>query len=156
HTPHGYTPKLRRAIFTWFNTHLKNNPTPVTDDVTDFVEPEENLLVFGGKLPGQDAMRQIDKRLVQRPELPQLTDESTWRAHQQAALKRLREVTFRYTQGSDAPRQRDFRADGSDASGTMATYVFDTFDGMTLSIKTKRPSQAGLSVPTLAFDVQPD
>ena len=50
-TPHGYTPKLRRAIFTWFNTHLKNDPTPVTDDVTDFVEPEENLLVFGGKLP---------------------------------------------------------------------------------------------------------
>ena len=49
--PHGYTPKLRRTIFTWFNTHLKNDPTPVTDDITDFVEPEENLLVFGGTLP---------------------------------------------------------------------------------------------------------
>ena len=31
-TPHGYTPKLRRAIFTWFNTHLKNDPTPVTPE----------------------------------------------------------------------------------------------------------------------------
>ena len=36
-SPHGYTPKLRAAIFTWFNTHLKNDPTPVTDDVTDYV-----------------------------------------------------------------------------------------------------------------------
>jgi dienelactone hydrolase len=50
-SPHGYTPKLRQAIFTFFNTHLKGDPTPVTDDVTDFVEPEENLLVFGGRLP---------------------------------------------------------------------------------------------------------
>ena len=44
-------PKLRHAIFTWFNTHLKGDSTPVEDDVTDFVEPEENLLVFGGQLP---------------------------------------------------------------------------------------------------------
>ena len=83
-TPHGYTPKLRRAIFTWFNTHLKNDPTPVTDDVTDFVEPEENLLVFGGKLPEQDEMSRIDKLLVQRPELPTITDEAAWRAHQKS------------------------------------------------------------------------
>jgi X-Pro dipeptidyl-peptidase-like protein len=154
-SPHGYTPKLRRAIFTWFNTHLKNDPTPVTDDVTDFVEPEENLLVFGGKLPGQDEMRRIDKLFVQRGELPALTDESTWRSHQQAALKRLRELTFRHTIPDRAPRQRDFRSDGSDNSSTMATYVFDSFDGMTLSIKTKRPQQARWPIATLAFAVQP-
>ena len=44
-TPHGYTPKLRRAIFTWFNLHLRGDATPVADDVTDYVEPAENLLV---------------------------------------------------------------------------------------------------------------
>ncbi len=65
-TPHGYTPKLRQAIFTWFNTHLKGDPTPVTDDVTDFVEPEENLLVFGGKLPENDQMRRIDTLLGEK------------------------------------------------------------------------------------------
>ena len=146
-TPHGYTPKLRRAIFTWFNTHLKNDPTPVTDDVTDFVEPEENLLVFGGKLPEQDEMRRIDKLLVQRADLPTITDEAAWRAHQETAIKRLRELTFRYTCPDRVPRQRDFRSDGSDKSGTFATYVFDSFDGMTISIKTKRPPESPVAHP---------
>lgn len=155
-TPHGYTPKLRRAIFTWFNTHLKNDPTPVTDDVTDFVEPEENLLVFGGKLPEKDEMRRIDTLLVQRPELPAITDASAWRTYQLAAIKRLRELTFRYTLSDQVPRQRDFRADGSDGSGKLATYVFDNYDGMTVSIKTKRPADQAWPISTLAFAVQPD
>lgn len=156
-TPHGYTPKLRRAIFTWFNTHLKNDPTPVTDDVTDFVEPEENLLVFGGKPPEEDEMRRIDKLLVQRPDLPTITDEAAWRAHQETAIKRLREITFRYTVPDPAVRRRDFRSDGGDKSGnTYATYEFDSFDGMTLSIRTKRPQEGEWPIPTLVCAVQPD
>src|SRR4029079_15777824 len=114
-TPHGYTPRLRRAIFTWFNTHLKNYPAPVIDDVTDYVEPEENLLVFSGTLPQNDEMRRIDKLLVQRPELPKLTDETAWLAYKKSSLQRLRDLTFRTTVPDRAPRQRDFRADGSDA-----------------------------------------
>lgn len=155
-SPHGYTPRLRRAIFTWFNTHLKNDPTPVTDDVTDFVEPEENLLVFGGKLPEQDEMRRVDTLLVQRPALPEVADESAWRAHQAAAIQRLRELTFRYTLSDQPPRQRDFRADGNDQASTYATYVFDSFDGMTLGVKTKRPQRGDWPLPTLAFAIQPD
>ncbi|NQT11606.1 MAG: acetylxylan esterase [Planctomycetes bacterium] len=155
-TPHGYTPKLRRAIFTWFNTHLKNDPTPVTDDVTDFVEPEENLLVFGGKLPEGDKMREIDKLLVARPELPTITDEAAWLAHQKTALKRMREVTFRYTLSGGVPRRRDFRSDGGDKSGnTYSTYVFDSLDGMTVGIKTKRPLGAPWPIPTLVLAVEP-
>jgi hypothetical protein len=155
-SPHGYTPKLRRAIFTWFNTHLKNDPTPVTDDVTDFLEPEENLLVFGGALPQQDAMRQIDKTLVERPEPPKLADEAAWRSYQQSALARLRQLTFRHTLPAEAPRGRETRADGSDGNSTMATTVFDTFDGMTIGIKTRRPTGAPGPLTTLAFAVQPD
>lgn len=156
-TPHGYTPKLRRAIFTWFNTHLKNDPTPVTDDVTDFVEPEENLLVFGGKLPKQDEMRRIDKLLVHRPDLPTITDVAAWQAYQKTAIKRLRNITFRYTVPQCVPRQRDFRADGSDKNRNVyATYVMDSFDGMTISMKTKRPQTTERPIPTLIFAIQPD
>ncbi len=156
-TPHGYTPKLRRAIFTWFNTHLKNDPTPVTDDITDFVEPEENLLVFGGKLPEQDEMTRIDKLLVRKADLPTITDEAAWRAHQTSAIKRLRELTFRYTVSDSAPRRRDCRSDGGNKLGTMyATQVFDSQDGMTVSIKTKRSQKSKWPIPTLAFAVQPD
>jgi len=155
-TPHGYTPKLRRAIFTWFNTHLKNDPTPVTDDVTDYVEPEENLLVFGGKLPDQDEMRRIDKLLVRRDPLPEVVNEAGWRERQQIALARLRETTFRHTLPDRAPRVRDFRADGSDSNASYATHVFDSSDGMTISIKTRRPQHVEWPVPTLVFAVQPD
>lgn len=156
-TPHGYTPRLRKAIFTWFNTHLKGDPTPVTDDVTDFVEPEENLLVFGGKLPQDDRMRQIDTLLVKRAEPPAVIDAATWRKHQEESITRLRALTFRYVPLDRAPRLRDCRADGSDGAGARyATYVFETADGLTLSMKTMRPHEGAWPVVTVAFAVQPE
>lgn len=156
-TPHGYTPKLRQAIFTWFNKHLKGDPTPVRDDVTDFVEPEENLLVFGGKLPKDDRMRQIDTLLVKRAEPPAIADQAQWRAYQEAAIRRLRELTFRYIPREQDPRLRDCRADGSPkAAARFATYVFDTSDGLTLGVKTVQPEAASWPVPTVAFAVQAD
>jgi dienelactone hydrolase len=155
-TPHGYTPKLRRAIFTWFNTHLKNDPAPVTDDVTDFVEPEANLLVFGGKLPAQDEMRRIDKLLVKRAEVPAIADAAAWRAYQETTIKRLRELTFRNKPPDRLPRQRDFRSDGSEKTAAFATCVFESFDGMTLGIKTRRPPESPWPIPTVVFAVQPD
>lgn len=154
--PHGYTPKLRRAIFTWFNTHLKNDPTPVTDDVTDFVEPEAELLVLGGKHPQNDEMRRIDKLLVHRPDLPKLTDEVSWRAYENSALRRLRDITFRTTVSQSAPRMREFRDDGRDNNGKSSTYEFETFDGLTLCMRVKRPTDAQQSTTILAFAVQPD
>jgi hypothetical protein len=101
-------------------------------------------------------MRRIDKLLVKRPELPALTDEASWRAHQQRAMQRLRDVTFRSTLPDGVPRQRDFRADGGDGSGTSSTYVFDSHDGMTIGIRTKRPTEAERPNPMLAFAVQPE
>lgn len=156
-TPHGYTPKLRQAIFTWFNKHLKGDPKPVTDDVTDFVEPEKNLLVFGGKLPQNDQMRHIDTLLVRRAELPQVTDAVEWRTHQEFAIGRLRHLTFRYIPRMLAPAMRECRADGAEKNGsTFATYVFDTHDALTLRVKTARSLEAAWPVPTVAFAVQAD
>ncbi len=156
-TPHGYTPKLRQAIFTWFNTHLKNDPTPVTDDITEFVEPEENLLVFGGKPPQDDQMRHIDTLLVRKARVPEISDADAWKVHQQTALVVLRQRPFLHTMQGRTPRRREFRADGGDKSGnTFSTYEFDSFDGMTLAVRTKRPREADRPVPTLVFAVQPD
>ncbi len=155
-SPHGYTPKLRRAIFTFFNTHLKGDSTPVADDITDFTEPEENLLVFGGQLPADDAMRRIDKLLVRRADAVEPGDESAWLAHQRQSLAALRATTFRLTESSRPPRQRDFRADGGDAASTYGSYVFETADGLTLAVKTRRPLAAPRALATLAFAVQPE
>ncbi|HPA18401.1 MAG TPA: acetylxylan esterase [Verrucomicrobiae bacterium] len=156
-TPHGYTPKLRQAIFTWFNRHLKGDPTPVTDDVTDFIEPEENLLVFGGKLPENDQMRRIETQLVKRAEPPSATDAADWRSHQKTTIDRLRELTFRHISREQDPRLRDCRADGSDKGGMcFGTRVFDNRDGLTLRIKTARPPDATWPIPTVAYAVQAD
>lgn len=101
-------------------------------------------------------MRDIDKLMVRRQELPNITSASDWRNHQAAALARLREVTFRHTVAEAVPRQREFRDDGQDSGGTSATYAFESFDGLSLGIKTRRPTLAQTAVPTLVFAVQPD
>jgi dienelactone hydrolase len=157
-SPHGYTPKLRQAIFTFFNTHLKDDPTPVTDDVTEFVEPEENLLVFGGKLPENDTMRQMDAMLVKFAEVPPLpASASQWVSHQEEQIKRLRETTFRHVATDPAPRLRESLNDGGTRDGdTYGTRVFDTADGLTLAVKTRHPRPATGPVPTVVFAVRPE
>lgn len=156
-SPHGYTPKLRQAIFTFFNTHLKNNPTPVQDDVTDFVEPEENLLVFAGKPPKDDTMMQMDMRLMKPAEVPLPTAESQWRSHQKDALSKLRATTFRNLPTDPTPRLRDNLADGGTREGdAFGTRVFDTGDGLTLGVKTRHPATWTGAVPTVIFAVQPE
>lgn len=156
--PHGYSPKLRRAIFTFFETHLKQDASPVTDDVTDDLEPEENLLVFEGQLPEQDRMAEIDRLLVQRAELPVIADltPESWREHQQQALKKLRETTFRNTLSTDPPRQRMFRDDGQSGGWTAGTHDFHSYDGMQLSLRTKRATLAEFPLPMLVLAAQPD
>lgn len=156
-SPHGYTPKLRQAIFTFFNTHLKDDPTPVQDDVTDFVEPEENLLVFGGKLPKDDTMMQMDARLVKAADVALPVSDSQWQSHQKEALAQLRATTFRNLPADPTPRLRDKLADGGTKEGDMfATRVFDTSDGLTLAVKTRHFAKNTSASPTVIYAVQPD
>lgn len=156
-TPHGYTPKLRQSIFTWFNTHLKSDPRPVGDDVTDFVEPEENLLVFGGNLPEKDHMSEAPALLVHRDSIPEITDETAWAKHQKEALKRLRESTFLNIRAGVIPRSVEILRDGSNGSGrNFATHVFDTRDGLELRVKIARHEDAPTQVPALVYAIQPD
>lgn len=156
-SPHGYTPKLRQAIFTFFNTHLKDDPTPVQDDVTDFVEPEENLLVFGGKLPKDDTMMQMDARLVKADEVSLPASETQWQSHQKEALAQLRATTFRNLPANPTPRLRDKLADGGTKEGEVfGTRVFDTSDGLTLAVKTRHFAKNSSAAPTVIYAVQPD
>ncbi len=142
---HGYTPKLRRAIFEWFNHHLKGDDTPVTDDVTDFEEPEENLLVFGGNLPEDDTMGEID-RLLNPPARPiEVRSEEQWRAHQEDALKRLRAVSFRRIPKPVQPRVRFARDEGGGNGVISYRFDIDPGDGfvtrthLRILVEQKRP-----------------
>ncbi len=160
-TPHGYTPKLRLAIFTWFNKHLKDDPTPVTDDVTDFVEPEENLLVFAGSPPENDQMARVDQLLVRRDPLPDLdsadmANREQWQQYQAAATEKLKSSTFRNTLGSAAPQLKAYRSDGSDYRGAYGTFEFASQDQLLLGIRTTRPPHTSESLPTLVFALPAD
>lgn len=154
-SPHGYTPKLRQAIFTFFNTHLKGDSTPVTDDVTDFVEPEENLLVFGGKLPENDTMMQVDERLVKAGEVAMPGSEAEWLSHSNDARAAMRRTTFRNLPADPSPRLRDKLSDGGTRDGDVyGTLLFDTEDGLTLAVKTRHFRESVFPVPTVVFAVQ--
>ena len=137
-TPHGYSPKLRKAIFQWFNLHLKGDDSPVTDDVTDYVEPEENLLVFGGTLPENDQMKRIDEVLPTLAEKPAVVDEGQWGDVQAERLTQLCATTFRCMPDLPCPRLVEWRSDGME-SKRDGTYVFDTQDDLRLRIKVALP-----------------
>lgn len=137
-TPHGYTPKLNPAIFGWFNKHLKGDETPVTDDVTAYVEPVENLLAFGGTLPEHDEMRRVDELLVRTADHPEVVDEGQWGDVQAEQLTRLCATTFRYMPDLPAPRLVEWRSDGTE-NRVVGTIVFDTEDGVRLRIKVALP-----------------
>jgi hypothetical protein len=155
--PHGYTPKLRKAIFEWFNRHLRNDKSPIEDDVTDYVEPVEHLLVFGGSLPELDLMGRIETLLMPRPEIPALpADETAWQSYQQAALERLRELTFRNIPLGYVPSPQEVRADGGQRSIRLESYRFTSSDGVSVRIQTSRNRDAEGPQPLLAFAVQPD
>lgn len=140
-TPHGFTPKLDRATFEWFNLHLKGDDRPVTEGVTDYVEPEENLLVFGGKLPENDRMKVIDTLLVKPAAPAKLPTKQTWEKQRARRLAALQSTTFRNTITDAAPTLREYRADGAEGKVVAerrfgGSWVFDTADGLTLRLRT--------------------
>ncbi len=126
---HGYSPRLRKAIFTWFNLHLKGDAAPVTDDVTDFDEPEENLLVFGGKLPEGDRMMTVEEVLTPVAEPPVIDSAETLGAWRTETLDALRALTFRYTEAGRTPHLIDAHDDGGGGGIIAYRYDFDAGDG---------------------------
>ena len=107
--------------------------------MTEFVEPEKNLLVFGGKLPADDLTRTIDTVLVQHGAQPEVTTAAEWQAHQRDALERLRASTFRNIPADHAPRGRNVRQDGSTKNGEFfITREFASCDGLNLRVKIMR------------------
>ena len=145
---HGYTPMLRKAIFEWFNLHLKGETAPVEDDVTEFIEPAENLLVFCGKLPENDTMSVIETILIPPAKPVEVRSEDQWQAHQADAIKRLRAVSFRQVPDPVRPNVRFSRDSGGHAE--LVAYRFDLDPGDGFEIRThltvqklgKRPQPA--------------
>ncbi len=129
-SPHGYTPKLRKAIFSWFDHHLKGSDEPVTEDITDYVEPEENLLVFGGKLPENDQMARIDEILGAPVKTPQAVDHDQWMDVMIDNFFDLCELPFKHIRCNAEPTLLEARLDGGAKGGSgIYSFRFDPGDG---------------------------
>ncbi len=145
---HSYTPTSRQTIMRWFNRHLKGDDSSVTDDITDYFEPEENLLVFPGDRP-DDQMPRVFEMLTPPAELPEVADESQWRSHQQAALARLRDVSFRSIPEESAARLVATRTRGGSETMRATEYQYDPGDGTRCFVRARGPICADGPLPAL-------
>ncbi len=155
-SPHGYTPMLRKAIFEWFNAHLKGDPTPVEDDITEYVEPEENLLVFGGTLPEDDVMETVEEQLITYADPAQPESKAGWKKHAEAALARMGETTFAHIPADRTPELVEHRRDGVSGNTTFASFRFNTNDGLTLKATTSLRVDREERLPMVAHALPED
>lgn len=103
---HAYRADIRAGAYRFLNTHLKDDPRPVTDSEIDLVSDDgaasihpiepERLRVFptDAAIPSDRINTTIDERFVPRgrPEPPRPGDFGPWRS---GLLDGLRRVTFR-------------------------------------------------------------
>ncbi|MFO7948246.1 MAG: acetylxylan esterase [Armatimonadota bacterium] len=154
-SPHGYTPKLRKQIFEWFNHHLKGDDSPVTDDVTEFVEPEDNLLVFDGELPEDDRMEEVPTFFIPRPDKPEPDSRHEWEAERDRRIAKLQNRTFRQTMETCSPHLKEVHTDGTARDDAdFYSYEFDTGDGFACRARLAIPVDTSGAVPilTTVFD----
>lgn len=145
---HSYTPTSRMAIMRWFNRHLKGDDSPVTDDIDDYQEPEENLLVFRGARP-PDEMARIDALLTPPAPLPEIAGEADWHVHQQAALEHMGSLCLRNIPSRRRPALRNVRTRGGSAEQRVTEYEYDGGDGLSAFARVRAPIRAEGPLPAL-------
>ncbi|MEX0885395.1 MAG: CocE/NonD family hydrolase [Phycisphaeraceae bacterium] len=157
---HGYTPRTRQGIFSWFDVHLRGGSGAVTDDVDDRDDRDTDLAVYPAmKPPAEDRMRDVDRLLIALPKPPAITTGDAWRTHQRDALARLKATTLRPTL---AAIQGAMPAVAAYARGTgqgwrYRRYEFDVEPGLRLCAHLATPVGAAatrLLVAPLAADAR--
>ena len=137
---HGYTPKIRLALFNWFEKHLKGSTALVTEDLREDEEDDRDLAVYPEmKPPAHDKMGEVDRRFIVLPSAPTVRSRSEWEAHQAAAKAKLRQITFRtFPHKHCAPYVRA-RRDGQGGSAQYRTYEFETEPGLLIRARLTIP-----------------
>jgi hypothetical protein len=158
-TPHGYSPATRLAIFNWFERYLKGSDRPVTDDIVESEDENDNdLAVYASRKPPEDdRLKEVDTLLIPLPGPPEIRGHADWQRHQALSLQRLRAVTFREIP-SDAPVPAPIacRREGENKTHRFRTFEFESEPGMIVRARLATPI-AEASPPTiLVGPMQPD
>jgi hypothetical protein len=157
--PHGYTPKTRLAIFNWFEKHLKGSDKPVTDDIREEQEKDDDLAVYPSKKPpADDRLKDVDKFFIPLPAAPEIKDKAEWEQHQKAAVAKLRATTFRWMPESFKVQHYTIRNMGQSDSLQYRVFEFESEPGMLiraeLGIPMKAPRPYPLVVAPLMAEAQ--
>ncbi len=138
--PHGYTPRLSRAIYAWFNRHLRGDPGPAEGEDTAPDESPSTLRAFPGRRPADDATPRADlllPRLAPRPD----GDPRTWDRTRRGLLAALRAGPFRHLPPAGGlARRLEMRDDGTAAGRTRRSFLFGVRDGLRLRLRSFAPA----------------
>lgn len=141
-TPHGYSPLTRRALFAWFERHLKGVEPAVVDDVDEANEPDEVLHVYpGGKPPPDDGMKDVDRHFIRLP-APPAPAHRDWARHAERALSELRRRTFRSVRVPADPPAVEVRRQGAEGEHRFVTLEFEPEPGLPLRAQLALPRSA--------------
>ncbi|MDD4016473.1 MAG: acetylxylan esterase [Kiritimatiellae bacterium] len=156
-TQHGYSPKMRRAVFNWFEKHLKGSDTPVTDDIAETPEKDEDLAVYTDmKPPADDRLKDVDTFFIPLPGLPELKGRKDWESHQETCLKKLRDLTFRQIPTVIPVPDTSCRRQGQSGSHQFRTYEFHSEPGMLIRAHLAIPIKGPRPYPLVVGAMQPD
>ena len=155
--PHGYSPRTRCRLFSWFEQYLKGNLTPVTEDIDDAQNADEDLLAFpGGQPPADDRTPDIHTFFIPLPDPPAVTDAAAWQMHQQQAIARLKETTFRHVPtGREVPAY-SARPRGWSGGRGYTSFDFEPEPGLSIRAWLVLPVEADAAVPVLVGAVRED
>lgn len=154
---HGYTPKTRLAIFNWFERWLKQSDRPVTDDLREDFERDEDLAVYGErKPPAGDRLGEVDRFFIPLPGPPEPKDRATWEAHQRESLAKLRATTFRMMPERFPAPAFTTRRQGQGDSLAHRTLEYESEPGMPVRAELSIPMEGARPYPLLVAPLAPE
>ncbi len=156
-TPHGYSPKMRLAVFNWFEKNLKGSDKLVTDDIAENPEKDEDLAVYSDmKPPAEDKLKEVDRPFIPLPGLPELKGRDEWYKYQEQSLKKLRELTFRQVPAVMNVPGYSCRRQGQGGSHQFRTYEFYSEPGMLVRAQLAIPIGGTMPYSLVVGAMQPD
>ncbi len=96
HAHHSYSPSSRKAIFSWFIQHLKDEDysDKEVSDIDGEEEKEESLLVFQGNTPANDQSTNVQDWLIPQTELLSIRSPQELKSAREHVVKKLMEESF--------------------------------------------------------------
>ncbi|OGV57582.1 MAG: hypothetical protein A2283_07945 [Lentisphaerae bacterium RIFOXYA12_FULL_48_11] len=156
-TPHGYSPKMRIAVFNWFEKYLKGSDRLVTDDIAENPEKDKDLAVYKEmKPPVEDKLKDVDKSFIPLPGLPELKNKEEWEKYQGQCLIKLQDVTFRQVPKVINVPEYSCRRQGQTSSHQFRTYEFHSEPGMLIRAQLAIPLGFLRPYPLVVGAMQPD